>query len=366
MNIAFFDIVRYTGIINSVFLGIRLHRSKNNKANIYLALLLYLLSFNLLFINNLDPIFVENNPWIIILIDWLPFAYAPLIYLYIFNSLIITPKISFKITWRHFIMSIINSLYLMTLYLIIGKVGFSNMVKSILGGNYPWFFYLSMVIKILFAVAYLIKILLLLKEKNEIIKLSSGNRSRRNWFLLLIIGFIFCYLSPVLDIIFQLDLMYESLAVIFFVIWIYIIVYNAIQHPNIFQNPQIINKIREGIYSTDLQKEKLQRKIEEQFDKNKIHLIMNLKLQDLADKLNEPLNKMSFYINDIFKVNFNELVNQYRLKEFLNLVESRSLKNFTILDLAMDSGFSSKTSFNRVFKDFFHQTPSQYIKNRKN
>ncbi|MBT8190072.1 MAG: helix-turn-helix domain-containing protein [Bacteroidia bacterium] len=41
------------------------------------------------------------------------------------------------------------------------------------------------------------------------------------------------------------------------------------------------------------------------------------------------------------------------------------IQQFSILGIALDSGFNSKASFNRVFKKKAGMTPSQYLKSLK-
>ena len=49
-------------------------------------------------------------------------------------------------------------------------------------------------------------------------------------------------------------------------------------------------------------------------------------------------------------VNFNEFINQYRLKHFKSIALNPDFKHITILGLAYDSGFNSKSVFNTFFK----------------
>jgi AraC-like DNA-binding protein len=56
------------------------------------------------------------------------------------------------------------------------------------------------------------------------------------------------------------------------------------------------------------------------------------------------------------------LVNTYRVEEVKKRLASLQDKDKTILNIAFDAGFNTKTSFNRVFKKFTRMTPSQYRK----
>ncbi|MDP3179688.1 MAG: helix-turn-helix domain-containing protein, partial [Spirochaetaceae bacterium] len=85
-------------------------------------------------------------------------------------------------------------------------------------------------------------------------------------------------------------------------------------------------------------------------------------LQDLADGLGCPRNRLSQVINARFGVNFFDFVNGYRVKEVQRLMAEPGSDRYKILALALDAGFASKNTFNAAFKKFAASTPSQYWK----
>lgn len=93
---------------------------------------------------------------------------------------------------------------------------------------------------------------------------------------------------------------------------------------------------------------------------SKPYLNQSLKLYDLA-KLTDTLpHVLSDQINQEMKMNFYEFVNQYRVEEFKERVVSSEYSHLTFLAIALDVGFNSKASFNRIFKKQTGMTPSQY------
>lgn len=98
------------------------------------------------------------------------------------------------------------------------------------------------------------------------------------------------------------------------------------------------------------------------FKENQPYLNPQLSLNLLADEIKVHPNKLSFLINEIMDVNFNEFMNQYRLKHFKVIALNPKFKHITILGLAYDSGFNSKSVFNTYFKKIEGITPSKWVK----
>jgi len=73
---------------------------------------------------------------------------------------------------------------------------------------------------------------------------------------------------------------------------------------------------------------------------------------------------MSRLINEGYGLNFNEYVNELRIKAVIRQLEQRAHKHLTIMGIAYDCGFNAKTTFNRCFKKATGLTPGDYIKTK--
>ncbi|MFK5856414.1 MAG: helix-turn-helix domain-containing protein [Bacteroidota bacterium] len=86
-----------------------------------------------------------------------------------------------------------------------------------------------------------------------------------------------------------------------------------------------------------------------------------LSLRLLADQINIHPNQLSWILNESMGVNFNEFINHYRIEVFKTLAKDPLNSNITIVGLAYDSGFNSKTVFNTYFKRETGMTPKQFL-----
>ncbi len=89
----------------------------------------------------------------------------------------------------------------------------------------------------------------------------------------------------------------------------------------------------------------------------------NLALPILAKQLNLPQSQLSQIINQNFKMNFYDFVNQYRVEESKKRLASKDYDHLSVLGIAFDCGFKSKSSFNRYFKKYTGVSPSEFNKN---
>ncbi|MCP4401138.1 MAG: helix-turn-helix transcriptional regulator [bacterium] len=89
-----------------------------------------------------------------------------------------------------------------------------------------------------------------------------------------------------------------------------------------------------------------------------------LKVQDLAERLGIASYQLSQVINTELQRNFYDLINSYRIEEAKQRLTDPGNQHFTILAIAYDVGFNSKSTFNTAFKKYTNMTPSQYKKSQ--
>jgi AraC-like DNA-binding protein len=94
---------------------------------------------------------------------------------------------------------------------------------------------------------------------------------------------------------------------------------------------------------------------------NKLYENPQLVITDLSSKLNTHSKKVSQVINQGFNMNFNDFVNLYRIRALMQKLEEREHDIQTLLSLAFECGFNSKSTFNRAFKRYTSLNPKEYI-----
>ncbi|WP_299685274.1 DUF2225 domain-containing protein [uncultured Dokdonia sp.] len=126
------------------------------------------------------------------------------------------------------------------------------------------------------------------------------------------------------------------------------------------------SKIEEQPYKnsslTDTDRELYKERILALMNTEKPYLEPNLRLAELASKLEISTSHFSEVLHYSFKENFYNFINFYRVVEAQKLMKQPQYKTAKIIAIAFDSGFKSKTTFNRVFKNYTGQTPSEYRK----
>lgn len=107
--------------------------------------------------------------------------------------------------------------------------------------------------------------------------------------------------------------------------------------------------------------------IKQWMENESIYKDAELTLDKLATAMEISRHHLSETLNQYLGQSFYQLVNEYRIKEVIRLIEENKRNKTTpvILSLAFEAGFHSKSSFNQHFKKVTGDTPSAYLKGKK-
>ena len=295
------------------------------------------------------------------------FLYGPLLYLY--SKSILDSNFKWKAKyWLHFIPYFIQLTLNLPLYT--APIRFWERFNSeFLSGHLPirTFEKVDYAIQVLHLFVYLVVIYLWINESKKkfgnaqfIISISS----RITWvkqltvcLAIFLVTVFSLYLSVLLNGYYMPVTNYIYTLVMSAVI--YFIAYKMILRPELiildFTKKYKSYKIFENEEGDDYVK-----KVKIQLEEHKIFTNPELKLADFAGLIGLPQHQLSKLINEKFGKSFNDLINEYRVNEFISRIKDPGFQNLSIFGIALDVGFNTKSSFNNTFKKITGKTPSEF------
>lgn len=341
------------GILISVSLFFQ--RASNTRANNILAIYILCMllplweGFLLLAPEELKAYSIPRIFWI------LPWFYGPLMYLYIKAVCDQT----FQLSWtqaKHF---------LFVLYSVIILLFLDNITQHIALITVQRVTWALVFIQMFSYIGLCFKYL---SDYQAMLKNNYSDLERRNiiWLSNLLIGFVVLflldmsvyYLQAIVG--FQASWYFHSF-VIAESVYIFLIGFLALKHPTILPETLVShdNPKYENSSLTPRVAERLASRLKDLMESEELYLDNDLKLNNLASRLNVNSHHLSQVINDQLGVSFYELINNSRIEKAKCYLQDPEC-DMTILDIAFAVGFNNKTSFNNAFKKYVGMTPSQF------
>lgn len=162
----------------------------------------------------------------------------------------------------------------------------------------------------------------------------------------------------------DMRLLFLSLTVL-----VYWISYQSISKPDLFLQTESVQVISLGLSKTpkyahsSLREEeaaRIEKELNDVMKHQKIFLDSSLTIDTLSAKLKTTRHHLSQVINDKLGKTYGDYVCEWRLEESRKRLCDPANNRFTIAAIALDSGFSSVSSFNEVFKKRYGTTPSKF------
>ncbi|WP_299431113.1 helix-turn-helix domain-containing protein [uncultured Maribacter sp.] len=209
---------------------------------------------------------------------------------------------------------------------------------------------------VLFSFAKKLKIL---NTRLKIIKptKSSFSQLSKLYFFFLVFSFLTIFWLLVSVFNFQLYPIIEVILLLFIFILGYINYFN----PTFNTIPKVLKKdIIKEKFPQFYDKKELER-LNALFEYEKIFRQQKLTLNEVATILDLPERYISGLINTYHNTNFNTFVNTFRVTDTIKRIKDPKEKNKSILGIALESGFSSKSAFNGTFKTITGKNPSDFL-----
>ncbi len=156
-----------------------------------------------------------------------------------------------------------------------------------------------------------------------------------------------------------------DISCLIFGVQIYLVSFYNLKFPEIFKIPYPSEDKKSNNKKKKLDEDEIreiQNLVKAYFEVEGGYRRPELSLSILANEINTTTNKLSWVLNNIYGKTFYELVNEYRVENFLQRINQNKHKELTLLAIAVEVGFNSKSTFYKAFKAITKMTPSEYIK----
>jgi len=366
------EAILYIGISQTLFAGILIAVKRPRiKANQILAAWLFIICIEMIIVL-INETLVELYP-----IKILPYLYGPLLLLYAKWMTTEKPQFDSRYLWHFspFVIFLIASLIFIDENVMHGTDGFLVIDRFVsFRIVYAITFFISITA---YSVATFVVIHRHQKRLKELVSYSSGKITLQ-WLLALSItfyaGYVMMFIFGGIDILVgfmpfdPFEISFIGLTLLTFLFGVF-----GFHQPGIFEEvvrtethdkpkeaePDTRKYQRSGLREKDVAD--YVNKIGKYMVIEKPYLERELTIYDLSDQLKIPRHILSEVINEHMGKNFYNLVNEYRVNEVKERMKGDDMRQLTILAIAYDSGFNSKSSFNTIFKEKTGQTPSEYL-----
>jgi len=365
-----------------VLLSVLLFTKKiNHTANVVLAIAMLALSFDVFNSAYIMFGYYKDFPHYTGVTYAFPFLFGPIFYIY--ARLISSGENSFNPKYYlHFLPFVLVVIYgFIFVYLRSGDFKLA-LIRNGAETTSPELYIISY-LKPVHGIIYVVLTIQVVRNYNNKIRNSYSNieRINLNWLRYLTVGLIVIWgvvvISYVINAFSEKNIKMDYLIYSAASILIYSIGYLSLRQPQIFE--RVIQKqdaepvpesgIKTGERTsyqksglTDTEAQNHLNNLLQLMEKDKPYLNSDLTLRELAEKLSMSTHNLSEILNTKLNQNFYDFINRYRVEEVKRRMTDKESENFSLMAIAFDSGFNSKSAFNTIFKKHTGTTPSQHRK----
>ena len=376
------DIILLLGAAQGFLLGFLLmQKYRRLYANRFLAaeMLFYSIIILDLMFNEIGV--YKSIPHVMLLPAGFAFIITPLHFLY--TRFLVSRSAKFtKTDWLHFLPVILYKIYIIPDFFKPGDVLYDATIKADLK-ELPLQFQIFNWIVVVQGIVYLALSILLIRRYSRQIKnvFSSLEKVKLGWlqtitYLALCVVIVFGIENAFLLAGINLSNFF-NLSSILGAVNVYVMGYLGLYRSEVFsesevdrslaqieiegENKQPEKKYEKSGLSPQLA-EKYLEKLKNLMQEKKPYTDSDLTLGRLAEMLNISQHNLSEVINSGLNQNFFDFINSYRVEAAKEKLLDGTTQNFTVLAIAFDAGFNSKSAFNTIFKKHTGQTPSEFRK----
>ena len=164
-----------------------------------------------------------------------------------------------------------------------------------------------------------------------------------------------------------IDFKMSNILIPVYTFFIYVISFRGYVQPKLLAQKEETedNKPTESYQKSGLKKSdanKYAKMITKLMQEEKLFLNPEVNLNEISRHIGIPQHHITQVLNEQLNKNLYTFVNEFRVNEVIRLFNIDKYNNWSIIAIAFESGFNSKSSFNAFFKKFTGKTPSEYRK----
>ncbi len=367
------DFVLVIGIVLSILPIVGILKIKDRKTPQYILIAFWVLILNIIvyfyaMLHELPTLqFITN-----FFQNGVRFLIPPLFYVYV-KSIFLNPTNLIRKNSKHFIVFFIHFFGYVIPYSIDPH---SEYIYSIYYYIRNW-----AVVQDIFGIIYFLMALALFYRFRKLLKNNYSNIGEEGflWSEKFLISFLMVLVVDLIvtftEIGFGYNVMWDAYITIFFlVVTMAYLGYYGLTQSTVFLPRFLIEDLAEksppdsgpASYLKHSEKEDFRQRFDRCMREEKVYLSQDLTLKSLASAMDTSERKLSAFFSEVLDSNFHDAVNAFRVEEAKRILRSGALKSHSVAGIALSCGFSSKSSFYRVFKKSTNLTPLAYVKASKN
>lgn len=367
------------GIFLAIFLGILLLiKKKKSRADKVLTIwIIFLIATQLLRYLTWTKFFFKYPHWLGVELS-LPILHAVLLYFYV-REVTGNPLKNIWAILPHFVTTVLLFVLVIPFYRSTGEE--KIYVYQNHSTEFEWFETFALPLLVIAGIGYSIWSFIIIKKHQKSIQNNFSNTDKKElqWLKYLVIGNASLY---VLSIFYDNYIIFMGIVILVLFIGFFGInqldifhapsivddedtASNSIskQHKKDVKKPRTISKRYEKSGLTEEMASEIYSQLNNVMDEDALYKNESITLTELASFLEVHPNHLSQVINEQEGKNFYNYINSLRIKEFIKLALLPENKKYTMISLAYDVGFSSKSTFNKHFKNNTGKTPTEFFIN---
>ncbi|WET50484.1 helix-turn-helix domain-containing protein [Chryseobacterium indologenes] len=364
--------IAFSGIIIAFMcIALLFSKKKNVSSDYYLMVWLLACTANLVYylFPSLLPELLQSFGFA------LPILSMGMLYLYVISITFNIPFRSYYLI-RHSLFFLGYSLFFIGVSIFYSRIGFKNSIPYFTEKNQSGLLNLITFPMAVVPVVYIVLCFLALKKYQKMLPeyYSALEKINLNWLKYIIVSLIvlFTGVSCMIALGTRTDIIpFERIFQIVAAVqsgYLFCIVFFSLRQSIVFHQQGTLTTeipMKQEVRSDVMNKNSsdgISQKLLEFMETAKPYLDEELSLQKLSLLMDISTHQLSHTINQGLNTNFYKFVNAYRIEEVRKKLKDPEFEKYSILGIAFESGFNSKSTFNKIFKEETGMTPSEFKK----